>query len=132
MDHSTARPAHESHLFPGHEQRMADHARRVRSAICECGSGLTYGECCMDHDTQRSAAQISYSLPRSVHPDAETRWALEDHLRVQAFATLYRAGSAELDLTARFVRALLASAGPIKQPNLVAKWQEQASRGTKP
>ena len=52
--------------------------------------------------------------------------------RVQAFTTFHKAGSAELDPTARFVRALLASAGPIRQPGLVGQWHGHVSREDAP
>jgi hypothetical protein len=37
-----------SHRFDGHEQRMAAHEQRIHSQPCQCGSGLSYGRCCID------------------------------------------------------------------------------------
>jgi len=36
-----------SHLFPGHEQRMAWHMMQVRNHPCPCGSGVRFGDCCL-------------------------------------------------------------------------------------
>lgn len=122
MDRSAARPAHESHKFYGHDARMADHDRRIRSAACECGSGKRYGDCCLDSDHQRSSARISYSLPGSVHPDVVARCEVEDHLRLRAFGAFYKASHEEHDLLVRFVGALVASAAPIKDPGQIMPW----------
>lgn len=104
---------------------MAGHTGRIRHAICECGSGKPYGECCLEHERHQTDVQVSYSLPRSVHPDVDVRWAIEDHLRVQAFNSFYRLGRDEIDPLIRFVRALLASAGPIRDPRLIRGWHRQ-------
>ena len=125
MDRSAARPAHEGHRFPGHEQRMADHIRRIRSTACECGSGKPYGECCIENDHQRSLAQVSCSLPRSVHPDVTTRCEVEDRLRIRAFGAFYKAGHQEHDLLVRFASALVASAGPVRDAPGVNRWRRR-------
>jgi hypothetical protein len=122
MDRNTGRPVHESCRFPGHDDRMADHARRARSTPCECGSGRPYGDCCMDADHQRSSAQVSYSLPASIHRSLSARCDIEDHLRIRAFNTFYRVGHEQLDLSVRFVRAIVASAGPIRDQQQVRNW----------
>jgi len=36
-----------SHRYPGHEQRMADHQRRIAATPCPCGSGKPFGKCCL-------------------------------------------------------------------------------------
>jgi hypothetical protein len=41
-----------SHRSPGHEERMEAHQRRIRGHVCLCGSGLPYGECCLDRMDQ--------------------------------------------------------------------------------
>lgn len=41
-----------SHRSPGHEERMAGHQQRIHSQACLCGSGLTYGQCCLDRMDQ--------------------------------------------------------------------------------
>lgn len=41
-----------SHRSPGHEERMAMHTKRIRSHACPCGSGLTYGRCCLGRVNQ--------------------------------------------------------------------------------
>jgi len=125
MDHDPARPVHESHRFPRHEQRLAEHARHIRSVPCECGSGKPYGECCISNDHQRSSAHVSYSLPESAHPDLMTRCAMEDRLRIRAFNAFYKAGHDEHNLLVRLARALVASAGPIKDARSVTRWQRR-------
>lgn len=122
MEHSTARLVHESHDFPGHEQRLAEHTRRIYSTSCECGSGKSYGECCLHADHQRSSAQTSYSMPRSVHADPMIRWKLEDSFRMRAFGVFYKAGQEEHGLLVRFIRAIVASAGPIRNNSQLRQW----------
>jgi len=41
-----------SHRFDGHEERLAAHARRIRRHRCPCGSGRTYGRCCIGRINQ--------------------------------------------------------------------------------
>lgn len=125
MDHSGARPAHESRRFPGHDQRMSDHTRRIRSAACGCGSGKAYGDCCMDNDHQQSSARPSYSLPESVRRNPAIRDRIEDHLRIGAFSAFYKAGHHEHNLIVRFARALVASAGPIRDERQVRRWHDR-------
>ena len=47
QDRDRRGPASESHLFPGHEQRMAWHMMQVRNHPCPCGSGVRFGDCCL-------------------------------------------------------------------------------------
>jgi hypothetical protein len=37
-----------SHRSLGHEERMVAHEQRIHNHSCPCGSGLTYGCCCID------------------------------------------------------------------------------------
>lgn len=122
MDRNPARPANESHRFPGHDARLSDLTYRIRSRRCECGSGKSYGDCCMGRDRQRSYARVSYTLAASVHPDQLTRCNIEDHLRLRAFGVFYRAGHQEHNLLVRFAHALAASAGPIHDECQVLNW----------
>jgi hypothetical protein len=116
-------------MFSGHDARMADHAIRIRSATCECGSRACYGDCCLKFDHQKSHATVSYSLPQSVHPIVQARYRIEDHIRLRAFSTFHKAGYQEHDLLVRFVRALVTSAKPIKNLQLLANWRGQFGRG---
>ena len=117
MDLSGGRPAHESRRSPGHEARMAAHARRIRSSLCEC-----VGD---QDDHQEPSPDVCYTLPAWLIPDVKERWQAEDQIRVHAFNCFYRALHAEHDLAVRFVRALVASAGPIKDHGLVTHWHQR-------
>ena len=33
--------------YPDHAERMAEHRRRIAAAPCPCGSGKTFGRCCL-------------------------------------------------------------------------------------
>jgi hypothetical protein len=44
---------------------------------------------------------------------------------VQAFGAFYKAGYDEHDLVVRFVRALVASAGPIRDERRVRRWHRR-------
>jgi len=37
---------------PDHEERLAAHERRIHNHPCPCGSGKTYGTCCIDKPNQ--------------------------------------------------------------------------------
>ena len=37
---------------PDHEARLAAHERRIHNHPCLCGSGKTYGTCCLDKPNQ--------------------------------------------------------------------------------
>jgi len=37
---------------PDHEERLAAHERRIHNHPCPCGSGKTYGMCCLSHPNQ--------------------------------------------------------------------------------
>ena len=37
---------------PDHEERLAAHERRIHNHPCPCGSGKTYGTCCIDRINQ--------------------------------------------------------------------------------
>lgn len=47
QDRGRRGPASDSHLFPGHEQRMAWHMMRVRNHPCPCGSERSFRDCCL-------------------------------------------------------------------------------------
>jgi hypothetical protein len=36
----------------GHEERLAEHERRIHDHPCECGSGKRYADCCIDRINQ--------------------------------------------------------------------------------
>ena len=44
--------ARSSRTCPGHEERLREHASRIYSHPCPCGSGKTYGECCLERPNQ--------------------------------------------------------------------------------
>ena len=35
-----------------HEERLAAHERRIHNHPCPCGSGMTYGSCCLTRTSQ--------------------------------------------------------------------------------
>ena len=37
-----------------HEERLAAHERRIHNHPCPCGSGKTYGACCIDRINQEA------------------------------------------------------------------------------
>jgi hypothetical protein len=41
-----------SHRFDGHEERLVAHEQRIHSNPCPCGSGRTYGRCCLGRVNQ--------------------------------------------------------------------------------
>ena len=128
MDRSERPIAHESSRFPGHGNRLTSHARRIRTAPCECGSGKPYGKCCMAFDRQRSQLGIRYALPPEMVEGLEQRRAIEDAFRVSAFRTFYKAFREEHDPTIRFIRALLVSAKPIDDHRQILAWHRQFRR----
>ena len=127
MDHSRGRIHHESAKYAGHDQRLAAHEYRIRTTICECGSGLPYGSCCMSEDRQKSPPGIHYALPASCVPGMARRHAIEDAFRLQAFHTFHRVLRDIDDPTLRFVRAVLASAKPVDHEDVLA-WNQQFGR----
>jgi len=38
--------------YPGHEERLAAHERRIHDHPCPCGSGRRYVDCCIDRINQ--------------------------------------------------------------------------------
>lgn len=47
QDRDRSGPPSDSHLFAGHDQRMAYHMMRIRNHPCPCGSGDRFGDCCL-------------------------------------------------------------------------------------
>jgi hypothetical protein len=60
-----------------------------------------------------------------VHRDVAIRCEIEDHLRLRAFSAFYKASHQEHDLLIRFARALVVSAGPIRDARQVRRWQRR-------
>ncbi len=50
---------------------------------------------------------------------------VEEKLRLRAFHAFYRAFDGELDLTIRFGKAIIASAGPIRDREALMEWYRQ-------
>lgn len=55
-----------SHAFPGHEERLAAHEVRIHSHPCPCGSGLTYGACCINRINQ-DALELAHRAKEAAH-----------------------------------------------------------------
>ena len=116
-----------SHSCPGHHKRMASHMQKVRTILCECGSGRPYCECCLGQRLHTRDTSI-YVLPDTIHPNARTRHAIEDRLHVRAFYTFYNTARDERDLVARFVRAVIASAATPDNDAAIAQWVRKYGR----
>jgi len=43
-----------SHKFPGHQERLEEHRHRIYGHPCPCGSGMTYGKCCLTRHDQEA------------------------------------------------------------------------------
>ena len=127
MKQTPGRIHHESAMFPGHEQRLADHSERIRAAICECGSGKPYGDCCISEDRQKSLLGVHYALPATLIPDTAKRHAIEDALRLRAFHVFHGGLNAIDDPSIRFIRALLASAKPVAHADVML-WNSEFGR----
>lgn len=125
MDRDDRPAAYESRRFPGYKARLTSHTHCIRTAICECGSGRPYGECCMKFDHQRSRPGIQHTArPQSVEI-LQQWWAIEDAFRISAFHTFYKAFREEHDPTIRFIRALLTSAKAIDDHQQILAWHRE-------
>ena len=127
MDHADGTGSDASCRYPGHEHRIAAHTARIHTSPCECGSGESYLNCCLARDLQRSRATVAYTMPAPRRGVGQAN-QMEDALRFRAFSAFYRAGREEKDPFKRFAAALVASAGRILDPTLLARWQRQFSR----
>ena len=127
MKQTPGRIHHESGTYAGHDMRLSDHARRISASPCECGSGETYGDCCMSEDRQSSLPGIHYALPTTLVPGTANRHAVEDAFRLKAFHTFHRGLGAIDDPVIRFVRALLASAKPVAHADVLI-WNSEFGR----
>ena len=127
MDRSPGRIHHENKKYAGHEERVADHERRVSAVTCECGSGRPYGDCCMSEDRQTSSPGVHYALPKAIVPGMARRHAVEDAFRLRAFHTFHRAHRDVDDPTLRFGKALVASAKSVAPEDILA-WNEEFGR----
>ena len=125
-DRSDGELRHRSALFAGHEQRLAAHAARIQGAPCPCGSGKTYGDCCIgaDYDSRQgendAGTGIVYTFPRDVDPCAQKRWDIEDRLRRAGFDAAYKATARYDGLLERLCHAICMSARPVSAKDVLA------------
>lgn len=59
-------PTTHSHAYPGHEERMATHEARIHGHPCPCGSGLTYGACCINRINQ-DILELAHRAKEAAH-----------------------------------------------------------------
>ena len=86
----------------------------------------------MGHDLERSPSTITYSIPASEFGGSYAeRNDAEDALRFDAFQLFHRSAPPDLNPAMRFARALVWSAGPIKDLDLLAQ-RRAAAHGDTP
>ena len=82
----------------------------------------------MTFDQQKSHTGVHYTVPPEAVEDLGRWWAIEDGFRISAFHVFRKAFREEHDPTIRFIRALLASAKPIDDPQQILAWYRQFRR----
>jgi len=99
----------------------------AKSTFCSPGAGLRRQEAM---PTSNSTNGRSCDAPSAEAPTADDVWEeIEDKFRVWSFGIYYQKTFAEEpDLTLRFVKALVASAQPIRDRQAVIDWYEKHKR----